>query len=187
MPFVKNVTMLTEFKEANRTYVSWSSENRTAYLYFPKSLINLRANVTIPFQVNITEQIESEEFDFAKLQVNFTAEFIYIVPPNANIWENGSVNQLIEALFGLPTLVPEPDKQYEFFVGDSISVPLGEPYFASADDLYIEIILEDFKDFLKFNKETRKITSLSPTTSDNIGLYNLRVNLFADSERATLM
>ena len=111
--------------------------------------------MTIPFQVNITEQIESEEYDFAKLQVNFTAEFIYIVPPNANVWEDGSVNQLIEALFGLPTLIPEPDKQYEFFVGDSISVQLGEPYFASADDLYIEIDFEDYKDFLTFNKVTR--------------------------------
>ena len=85
-------------------------------------MINLRANITIPFSVNITEQIVSEKFESAKLEVNFTADFIYIVPPDANIWEDGSIDQLIEALFGLPTLIPEPRDQYEFFVGESVSV-----------------------------------------------------------------
>jgi len=61
-PYVKNVTIHTEFKEANQTSVQFSSDSRTAYLNFPRSLLNLRANVTIPFSVNITEEIVSEKF-----------------------------------------------------------------------------------------------------------------------------
>jgi len=105
-------------------------------------MLNLRANISIPFEVNITEQIVSDEFDSAQLRVKFDAEFIYIVPPNASIWENGSINQVIEALFGLPTLIPEPDEQYEFFVGDSIMLQFGEAYMANADVLSIEVDLE---------------------------------------------
>lgn len=64
---------------------------------------------------------------------------------------------------------------------------LGEPYFISADELTIEIDLEDFKSFLKFDPISRKINSLSPTKNADIGLYKLNVNLIAESGRATLV
>lgn len=63
----------------------------------------------------------------------------------------------------------------------------GEAYMANADVLSIEVDLEQFANFLKFNRYTSQITSLQSTTSDDIGMYKLKVDVLAETERATLV